>query len=122
MSERRLAYMTAIARIAIGTGFMAAPRLTGRTWVGDEAGRTRTALFIRALGARDVALGLGTARALATGAPARSWLRASLLADATDLAVTLAAWKELEPEARAVVAPIAAIATVAGVRFGASVE
>jgi hypothetical protein len=43
----------------------------------------------RAVGARDLALGVGAAVALRTGAPARTWLLAGVLADLGDLGSTI---------------------------------
>lgn len=43
-------------------------------------------LFARMVGARDIALGLGTFIALGRGAPARGWLEASAVVDGLDVA------------------------------------
>jgi hypothetical protein len=117
-----VARFTAACRIAIGAGLLAAPRLAARLWVGGHSRETSARLFARAVGARDVAIGAGTLLALAEGAPARRWLQAGLLADATDLGATLAAGRELPPAARALVASIAGTATLLGLRLVTALE
>jgi hypothetical protein len=47
----------------------------------------------RALGARDVALGMGALVAMNREAPTRGWLEAGALADAGDVAATLLGWQ-----------------------------
>ncbi|HYF27641.1 MAG TPA: hypothetical protein VD931_18005, partial [Baekduia sp.] len=92
------------------------------SWVGAAIRTPAGAVMTRSQGARDVALGAGALRALRAGdgAEARRWFAAHLVADATDLAATLAAWNGL-PVGRRIFAALmaggsAAIAamTVAG--------
>ena len=84
--------MLAWGRIALGIVAFAAPTLPSRPWVGPDAGRASTKTLARALGARDVALGLGTLLAQRHRSPVRGWLEASALADAGDVIATLADW------------------------------
>jgi len=84
--------MLAWGRIALGVVAVAAPTLPTRPWVGTDAGRASTKTLARALGARDVALGLGTLLAQRHRSPVRGWLEASALADAGDVIATLADW------------------------------
>jgi hypothetical protein len=79
-------------RVAFGVVAFAAPTLPSRPWVGTDAGRASARTLTRALGARDVALGLGTLLAQRHRSPVRGWLEASALADAGDVAATLASW------------------------------
>ena len=74
-----------IARVALGSGLVAAPRLFTPMWVGRRGLTPAAKVFTRALGARDVGIGAG---ALA-GGPMRPWLVAGIAADATDLAATV---------------------------------
>ena len=90
-----MAMAQARGRIAFGLGFLLLPGLTGRMWIGRDADRTGTKLFIRAMGARDLAIGLGVVIAIDRGAPVRGWLEASTLADLADFAATLIARDEL---------------------------
>jgi hypothetical protein len=101
------------ARIALGVVAFAAPTLPSRPWVGTDAGRASTRTLARALGARDVALGLGTLLAQRHRSPVRGWLEASALADAGDVAATLAGWGSRPRLGRVVVLAAAAGGAVA---------
>lgn len=81
------------ARIGLGVVAFLAPTLPARPWVGIDAARPSAKTLARALGARDVALGLGTLLAQRDGSPVRGWLEASALADAGDVAATLISWR-----------------------------
>ena len=59
--------------------------------MGRDSRRPATQVAIRALGARDLAIGLGTAYTAGQGYGARPWILAGILADAADLAATLRA-------------------------------
>ena len=88
MELRHLAVTNGIGRIALGAGLMLAPAMAGRSWVGDDAEKTGAKVFASALGARDVALGLGVLLALKNDGPARGWMEGAALADAVDFAAT----------------------------------
>jgi hypothetical protein len=122
LRDADVARFTAVCRIAIGAGLLAAPQLAARLWVGGHARETSARLFARAVGARDIAIGAGTLIALAEGAPARRWLQAGLLADVTDLGATLAVGREIAAGPRAIVASIAGGASLLGVRLVTAVE
>jgi len=112
-----LALSIAAARAALGVVAIAAPPLPLRPWVGpvaadEDAGR----LLARALGGRDLALGLGALGALATGRPARSWILLGGLADAVDVGATLSQWDVLPRAGRLVV-----LAAAGGSALGAVV-
>ncbi|MGH9287758.1 MAG: hypothetical protein ACRD0V_05605 [Acidimicrobiales bacterium] len=100
-------------RTALGVVAFVAPTLPSRPWVGTDAGRTSTRTLTRALGARDVALGLGTLLAQHHRSPVRGWLEASALADAGDVAATLADWGSRPRLGRLVVLAAAASGAVA---------
>src|SRR5437764_13394875 len=108
MNPRALATQISTARMGFGVAFMLAPSLTGRMWIGPDASRPGTKLFLRALGARDFALGLGTLLAMRHDRPTRGWLEASGLADFADLVVTIMAGDAVPAASRAVVYAIAA--------------
>jgi hypothetical protein len=97
-----------MGRMGFGIAFMTAPTLAGRLWIGEDASLPGTRLFIRALGARDFALGLGTLLSMRHNRPTRGWLEASGLADAADALVTVIAGDTIPPAARAAVPPFAA--------------
>jgi hypothetical protein len=91
VEPRDLAIALARGRIAIGLGFLLLPGITGRMWVGRDANRAGPKVFVRAMGARDVAMGLGIVIAFDRGTPVRGWLEAATLADLADFAATLIA-------------------------------
>jgi hypothetical protein len=108
VDARDLALSNARGRMAIGAALVVAPRLAGPMWIGDDANSRAVKLLARALGARDVALGLGTAVALDRGKPVRGWLEGAALADAVDLVATFAAGDSIPRGARRTVMLIAA--------------
>ena len=117
MSIRTLAFGLALNRIAFGLSFMLAPRWAGRIWIGRRAAkRPQTQLFGRALGARDLALGLGALRALQHNddAAARTWMAGHTIADGTDVAATLAARRSLPAPAAAFALAVAVGSTAIG--------
>ncbi|MGH9283325.1 MAG: hypothetical protein ACRD0S_10375 [Acidimicrobiales bacterium] len=108
-TARRYARWLSYGRIGLGFVAFTAPRLPAAPWVGDtEARRPPAKLLSRALGARDVALGLGSVLALRHGTPARGWVEAGGLADAGDLAATLLAWRHVPRRTRLVMLGIMA--------------
>jgi hypothetical protein len=110
----------AAGRVGIGLVALAWPSVPARPWVGATADDVAVRVFGRALGARDLVLGLGALAALRDrrpGAPgaARAWVAAGALSDALDVAASLAAWHELPRTTRWLVAASAGGAAVAGV-------
>ena len=92
---RTLAGLQAAGRLAIGASLAAAPRLLAGGWVGGAADRRPGQVLAIGLGARDVALALGTLQALGARRGATAWLRAGIVADLADLVATLRARDEL---------------------------
>lgn len=82
-----------------------------RPWIGSDASRPAAKLLARAIGARDLVLGLGTLQS-----PDRRWLGAALVADTADLALTVAAREHLPKRGHVLVSLIAG----AGVGLGAA--
>jgi len=118
---RRGAVALAAARTAIGVVALASPPLVGRPWVGDAADATSGRVLARALGGRDLALGLGALAAvrqlpLAGSSPraAGLWVGMGALADSVDLLATATAWDRLPPVGRWLVAASAGGAAAAG--------
>jgi len=98
---RRLAQLVALGRIAIGLTALAAPTLMTRPWIGDAAKSPDARLLARTMGGRDLALGVGTLRALGTDATeARPWVALAGMADAVDATVTVVAFRRLPPITR----------------------
>ncbi|HEV2773287.1 MAG TPA: hypothetical protein VGV57_10770 [Thermoleophilaceae bacterium] len=116
MDDRRAARSLALGRIALGAGLLAMPGLVGSGWLGsDAASDPRARVLLRALGARDLALGFGLKASLESDAPTRGWLEAGLVADGTDLAATLTAGEDLPLGGRVLVGTLAG----GGVALGA---
>lgn len=115
---RRGATALALARTALGVAALASPELIARPWVGRGSGPAARVLG-RALGGRDIALGLGALAALQRVPPggmggAGAWVGAGALADSLDVLATATAWDELPPAGRWLVAASAGGAAVAG--------
>lgn len=86
------------------------PELPARPWVGRPVADTPGGqVLARALGARDLALGIG---ALASGS--RGWAAAGAAADALDAAVTLGSFSALPKRGRLLVLGSAGGAAIAG--------
>ena len=118
MDARTIAAGLNVGRAVVGGALLAAPARAGAAWVGPEAALPSTGVMMRAMGARDLGLALGTLAALRSGSRggggARTWLLAGVLADAADLAATLAAGRSLPPAGRNGTAVVAATATATG--------
>jgi len=115
---RRGALTVAAGRVALGLTALAWPAVPARPWVGASADDLAARVFGRALGARDLALGLGALAALARpGAgpgPAASWVAAGALSDALDVAASVASWRDLPRLTRWLVAASAGGAALTG--------
>src|SRR5512133_4254770 len=87
---RRGARAVAAGRVALGLTALAWPAVPARPWVGASADDLAARVFGRALGARDLALGLGALAALqgpaAGSGQAAAWVGAGALSDALDVA------------------------------------
>ena len=94
MEARTIAKQVAYGRIAIGAA-MVVPDLVTRPWLGAVADTTGARVLSAGFGARDIAVGAGTAYALHTGGAARPWLLAAAFTDAVDLAATFATRRAL---------------------------
>lgn len=79
----------------MGGALLLTPGLVGRVWLGDVADDRRARMALRALGARDLGLAIGTLRALDQGAPVRPWAQMAALGDAADVVSAALAWDRL---------------------------
>ncbi len=115
---RRGAVTVAAGRVALGLTALAWPSVPARPWVGAAADDLAARVFGRALGARDVALGMGALAALqrpgAEPGSAAAWVAAGALSDALDVAASLASWRELPRMTRWLVAASAGGAAMTG--------
>ena|ERR1700736_3758388 len=112
MEEQALMVARALAagRVLVGASLCVAPNLAAQ-WAGEDARTPGARVIIRALGARDAALGLGTLAVLHDPPQLRRWLVASSACDAADFAATVAGPPS---RARGLVLGLAATATVVG--------
>jgi hypothetical protein len=113
MDPRTLARAQALGRIGFGAGLMLAPGAVAGAWVGDPAERPGGRVLAIAMGARDLAIGLGT-----LGAAGRrcgpAWIRAGMLADAADLVATLRTREALPAPAVPATVTVAAASVALG--------
>jgi hypothetical protein len=110
MDVAMLAKAQTVNRVAVGAGLIFAPGLFARIWSGREAGDERAQVLARAVGARDVVLGVGGLLALRDGD--RRWVgrafSAQAAADGVDLVAVLMAGRALGRSTRAVAGTLAA--------------
>ncbi len=99
MQDATLAISLARCRIAVGAAAMLAPGLAARALGGRRQAEGITPLFARMIGARDLALGLGTVIAIDRGKPVRGWLEASALSDTVDCVACVLARKQMSRSA-----------------------
>jgi hypothetical protein len=115
---RRGATAVAAGRVALGVTALAWPSVPARPWVGTASDDLAARVFGRALGARDLALGLGALAALqgpaAEAGAARAWVAAGALSDALDVVASLLSWRELPRVTRWLVAASAGGAALVG--------
>jgi hypothetical protein len=123
---RRGAAATAAGRVGLGLAALARPGLLTGAWVGPSGDGLAGRVLGRALGARDLALGLGTLAALrrppgpGTDQAARAWVSLAALADGADLLVTVGSWGRLPARQRWLVATAAGGAAALGLAAAAA--
>src|SRR5690606_1034859 len=104
-----------VVRVGVGAALMAAPGWAGRIWVGPGADGPGSKVFARALGARDVALGVQILRGLSRGDAVGHWVMAGFVADAADVTASVIASRNMTPARRVLVPVIAAAVGALGV-------
>jgi hypothetical protein len=116
LEDEEAARLLALARVVIGGAFLLFPRRAARVWTGEADHSATARLAVRALGARDLALGLGAIMALEEGKPAAAWLQAGVVADLSDAASALTA-RDLSAFRRLITVMSAGAAVVLGWRL-----
>jgi hypothetical protein len=107
---RILAGLISLGRLIFGVAFIAEPKLMERGWIGKQARLPGAQVLARAVGARDLALGLGGLQAVARDdGSARPWLAAAAICDAVDFGATGAAGRGIPRQARSGVLAIAGV-------------
>jgi hypothetical protein len=126
MDVAAIARAQALNRVAMGAGLLLVPRVLARVWTGPWAADQRATVAARALGARDLMLGL--CGVLADREGDAVWIRRSFaaqaFADAVDFVAIVAGRRHLPLSSRALGAPLAAgSAAVAGAyAFGVGIR
>jgi hypothetical protein len=110
---RILAGVISFGRFVFGVAFIAEPKLMEQAWIGKQARLPGAQLLGRAVGARDLALGLGGLQALTRDeSSARPWLAAAAVCDAVDFGATWTAGRGIPSQARNGVLAIAGVFSV----------
>ena len=110
---RILAGLISLGRSLFGVAFIAEPRLMERAWIGKQARLPGAQLLARAVGARDLALGLGGLQALMRNdGSVRPWLAAAAVCDAVDFGATVTAGRGIPRQARTGVLAIAGVSSL----------
>lgn len=104
---RPVAGLWGLARAALGAAALVKPADVAGLWVGKVRPAHAGAVLARALGGRDIALGVGMATAAATGREVLPWIIAGGAADAVDTAATLVSWRRLPGRGRLIVLVLA---------------
>jgi hypothetical protein len=122
---RILAVLLSFGRFLFGVAFITEPKLMERAWIGKQARVPGARVLARAVGARDLVLGLGGLQALKRDdGSARPWLGAAAVCDAVDLGATWAAGRTIPRQARRGVLAIAGVfsllSAIAAVESGGS--
>lgn len=90
MDTRRAAVYAGRIRVGMGLAMLAAPRMSLRPWLGrDGLDSAAAGAVVRFVGARDAALGVGSAIAAAERNGGGSWLSMAAVADGFDGVVCL---------------------------------
>src|SRR6185503_14072021 len=110
---RILTVFISLGRIVFGSVFIAEPKVMDQGWIGKQARLPGAQVLTRAVGARDLALGLGGLQAaVRNDGSARAWMAAASLCDAVDFGATYTAGRKIPRKARTGVLAIAAGAAV----------
>jgi hypothetical protein len=114
VSARDAARAIAAGRVLAGAAFLVAPALAGRGRIGDDAERPGVQAIFRALGIRDLILGMLTLHVVDRPGIGARTVATCAVADAVDFAGTFAARKSLPPTAAAGAIAIAGGAALSG--------
>ncbi|HEV3264908.1 MAG TPA: hypothetical protein VG014_05265 [Acidimicrobiales bacterium] len=120
---RTTARLVAWGRVGVGTAAVLTPSLVARPWVGDVGDDVPARLLARAMGGRDLVLGIGTLRGLSVSdAEGRPWVALSGVADLVDAVATVVAFGHLPRRARWAYLAIALGAAVTSTRAAIALD
>jgi hypothetical protein len=122
LDDRDLARLLCLTRTAIGAACFLFPAKALRIWTGSDAESDTAPMAVRALGARDFAIGIGGLRALEEQESPSRWLEAGVVSDAADTVGALAMFGRLGGFRRLFLITSAASATYLGLRLAASLD
>jgi hypothetical protein len=107
---RTLAALISLGRFVLGAVFIARPTILEGAWIGRQARLPGAQVLARAVGARDLTLGLGGLQAVARDdGSVRPWLAAAAVCDAVDFGATYAAGRRIPRRGRNGVLSIASV-------------
>jgi hypothetical protein len=112
---KTLAGVLALNRAAFGLNYLLRPKEARSSWIGRAAKLPGTQVMVRSQGIRDVALGAGTLRALATDRELRAWVAAQTVCDLADLIVTYNSRKRLPADQARLAMAVAGASSLIGV-------
>jgi hypothetical protein len=95
VEDQDLVRLLGFGRALLGAAALVAPGAVTRWWTGEQEGSTTLPMAVRGMGARDLAIGMGTLMALENDGPVSRWLEAGAVADAADAFATLTSWRRL---------------------------
>jgi hypothetical protein len=107
---RTLAALISLGRFVLGAAFIARPKILEGAWIGRQARLPGAQVLARAVGARDLTLGLGVLQAVGRDdGSVRPWLAAAAVCDAVDFGATYAAGRRIPRRGRNGVLTIASV-------------
>ncbi|MGH2788348.1 MAG: hypothetical protein ACRDJV_10620 [Actinomycetota bacterium] len=122
LDDRDLARLLGLGRALFGAATLVAPRTATRVWTGEGEGSPTLPMAVRGMGARDMAIGVGTLVALENGGPVARWLEAGAVADAADAFATLTSWRRLPGFRRTILLALEAGAAWLGLGLAANLD
>jgi hypothetical protein len=122
VSARDAARAIAAGRVVVGAAFLLAPALAGRGWIGDDAERPGVQAIFRALGVRDLILGMLTLHVVDRPGIGARTVATCAAADAVDFTATLAARESLPGKAAAGAIVVAGGAALSGMALAVALR
>jgi hypothetical protein len=89
MNSRQVALVLARSRAVLGLAALTLPGLFDRVWLGGAKATPSAKAVTRALGAREIVLGIGTLTSVKEQTQGPEWLSMGAVADGVDAAVSL---------------------------------